>query len=154
MLGGESMSLARWEPIPELRRMREDMDRIFEDFWKAPMLSMRMPEVVAPAVDVYEKDNNVVVKAELPGLTKDDIEVIATEDSVSLKGEFRKEEEIEEEGFVRRERRFGRFYRTIPMPAAINADMVKASFKDGILEITAPRAEGAKEKERKVAIEA
>ena len=147
------MSLARWEPFSELRRMREEMDRLFE--------SMAMPSMIAPvetmrafpAVDVLERDNQMIVKAEAPGLKKDDIEVTATEDSISLKGEFKREEETKEGGYFRREMRSGRFFRTIPMPAAIKPDDVKASFRDGVLEITAPKAEQAHAKEKKIEIQ-
>jgi len=149
------MSLMRWEPMTEIRRLQEDMDRLLERFMK-PFSTLTWPvsEAAGPPVDVYEKDGNVVVKAELPGLKKEDIEVTATEDSISLRGEFKREEEVKKEGFYRRERREGKFYRTIPMPAPIKPDQVKASFKDGILEITAPEVEEAKPKERKVPIEA
>lgn len=140
------MSLARWDPFTELRRIREDVDRMFDAYPSVAPLA-------APVVDVFEKDEKIVVKAEVPGLKKDDLEVIATEDSVSLKGEFKKEEEVKEEGFYRRERRVGRFYRTISMPSAIKPDQVTAKFKDGILEVTAPRAEAEKAREKKVQIE-
>jgi len=149
------MSLMRWEPMTEIRRLQEDMHRLLESFMKPfPTLTWPVSEVAGPPVDVYEKDGNVVVKAELPGLKKEDIEITATEDSISLRGEFKREEEVKKEGFYRRERREGKFYRTIPMPAPIKPDQVKASFKDGILEITAPEVEEAKPKERKVPIEA
>ena len=148
------MSLARWDPFTEMRRMREDMDRLFEGFWRPPMLLPWVTEGISPAVDVYERNNNVVIKVEVPGLNKEDIEVTATEDSISLKGEFKHEEEVKEEGFCRRERRAGKFYRTIPMPTAIKPNQVKANFRDGLLEITAPKAEVAKAKEKKVPIEA
>jgi HSP20 family protein len=133
--------------------MREDMDKLFE--------SMAMPSIIAPietmrafpAVDVFERDNQIVVKVEVPGLKKDDIEVTATEDSISLKGEFKREEETREEGYCRREMRSGRFFRTIPMPSAVKPDDVKASFHDGILEITAPKAEQAQAREKKIEIQ-
>lgn len=149
------MSLTRWEPVSELRRLHEDMDRLMESFMR-PLAAPLWPimEVAAPPVDVYEKDGKVIVKAELPGLKKDDIEITATEDSISLRGEFKREEEVKKEGFFRCERREGKFFRTIPMPAAIKPDQVKATFKDGILEITAPEVEEARSKERKVPIEA
>jgi HSP20 family protein len=145
-----SVSIARWEPFSELRRMREDMDRLFGNLLPTPM--MAMPEVMGPAIDVFEKENNVVVKAELPGLNKDDIEITATDDSISIRGEFKQEEQTQEKGYLRRERRVGRFFRTIPMPTAIKPDEVKASFNNGILEIAAPMAE-EKAKEKKVTIE-
>ena len=147
------MSLARWEPFTGLRRMREDMDRMFDSF--AP--SMMVPwaaEGTMPAIDVFERGNGIVVKAELPGLKKEDIEITATEDSISLRGEFKREEEVREEGFLRRERRIGKFFRTIPMQFAIKPDEVKATFKDGVLEITAPKSEQAKTNEKRVPIEA
>jgi HSP20 family protein len=100
-----------------------------------------------------EKDNEVVLKAELPGLKAEDIQITATDESISLRGEFQKEEESKEGGFVRRERRAGQFFRTIPMPAAIKPDQVKASFKNGLLEIDAPKAEEARSKEIKVNVE-
>ncbi|MHB0912916.1 MAG: Hsp20/alpha crystallin family protein [Armatimonadota bacterium] len=143
------MSLARWEPFSELRRMREDMDRLFGSMWQPGA----MMEGVVPAIDVYEKDNNIMVKAEVPGLKKEDLEITATEDGITIRGEFRKEEEAREEGYVRRERRFGKFYRTIPMPTMIKPDEVKASFKDGVLEVTAPKSEEQKAKEKRVTVE-
>lgn len=143
------MSLMRWEPFQELRRMRDEMDRMFESVMPAPM-----GMVMSPPIDVFEKDGSIVVKANLPGIDKENIEVTATEDSISLKGEFKKEEKVEERGFFRQERQYGRFFRTIPMPTAINPDQVKAGFKDGVLEITAPRSEAEKAKEKKVPVEA
>lgn len=147
------MGLARWEPFSELRRMRDDMDRLFQTFWQAPAQVAEAPSMAMPAIDVFEKDNNVMLKAELPGLNKDDIEITATDESITLRGEFKQEQEVTEQGYIRRERRVGRFFRTIPMPAAIQPDQVKATFKDGVLEITAPRSAQAKEKETKVQIE-
>ena len=147
------MSIARWEPFSEIRRMHDDMDRLMERFWPSTMIAPWGMEAMVPCVDVFEKDGNIVVKAELPGLNKEDLEITATEDSISLKGEFKKEEETREEGYYRQERRIGRFFRTIPMPEAIKPDQVKASFKEGVLEITAQRSEAAKPKEMKVPIE-
>jgi HSP20 family protein len=138
----------------ELRRMREDMDRLFSSFGEpgAALASWR-EEGMMPAVDVIEKDNDVVLKAELPGLKPEDIQITATDDSITMKGEFKKEEESKEGGFIRRERRSGQFFRTIAMPANIKPDQVKASFKNGLLEIDAPKAEEAKSKEIKVNVE-
>lgn len=146
------MSLARWDPFPELRRMREDFDRLFGVGPSVSMVPM-IAEGATPPIDVFERDNTMVVRANLPGLKKEHIEVTATEDSIALSGEFKHEEEVKEGGFYRRERQIGKFFRTIPMPSAINPDQVKASFKDGVLEITAPKAEQAKTNEKKVPIE-
>lgn len=147
------MSLARWSPLAELRRMREDLDRMFHAMPEFGMMVPWMAETVAPAVDVFEKGGNVMARINLPGLKKEDVEVTATEDSVSVSGEFKKEEELSEAGYHRRERQMGSFFRTIPMPTAIKPDGVKASFKNGVLEITAPKAKAAKAAEKKVPIE-
>lgn len=147
------MGLARWDPFTELRRMREDLDRMFGGTERPSVLSPWLSEGVAPAVDVFDRDNDIVVKANLPGMKREDIDVMATDDSISLSGEFRRDQEAREGGFYRHERQVGKFYRTVPMPAAIKPDEVKASFKDGVLEITAPKAEEAKAKEKKVRIE-
>jgi HSP20 family protein len=134
--------------------MREEMDRLFSSFSEpGEALSPWRGEGIIPAVDVMEKDSEVVLKAELPGLKAEDIQITATDESISLRGEFQKEEESKEGGFVRRERRAGQFFRTIPMPAAIKPDQVKASFKNGLLEIDAPKAEEARSKEIKVSVE-
>lgn len=148
------MALARWEPMFELRRVQDDLDRLMDNLMRPFTSSLwSFGETAVPPVDVYEKDGNVIVKAEIPGLKADDISITATEDSISLKGEFKRDEETKREGFYRRERREGKFYRTIPMPAAIKPEKVKAKFKDGVLEITAPEVEGTKPKECKVPIE-
>jgi len=148
------MNLARIEPMNELRRMHEDVDRLMGNLI-SPLVNTVWPvvDMAGPPVDVYEKDGNVIMKAELPGLCKDDIEITATEDGISLKGEFKTEEETKKEGYIRRERREGKFFRTIAVPAAIKPDEVKASFKDGVLEVTAPLAQEIKPKERKVPID-
>lgn len=147
------MSLARWDPFVEMRRMRQDLDRLFGGGSQLGMLVPWIAEGVAPAVDVFEKGNNIMIRINLPGLKKEEVEVTATEDSVSVSGEFRKEDDIDEAGFHRHERQLGRFFRTIPMPTAIKADAVKAAFKNGVLDITAPKAAAAKAKEKKVTIE-
>lgn len=142
------MGLQRWEPFSELQRMRSDMDRLFGSLMSPSMISGK-----APAIDVWEEDNNVMVKAELPGLKKEDLEVTAMDDSIRLKGEFKHEEEKTEKGYFIKERSSGSFTRMIPMPTAIKPDQVKASFKDGVLEITAPKSEEEMTKEKKVQIE-
>ncbi len=147
------MSLARWEPLNELRRMRQDMDRLFESMAFPGMFAPTGASAAMPAVDVFEKDGSTVVRAEIPGLSKEDIEVTASEDAITLKGEFRREEEAREGEYIRREMRSGRFFRTIPMPAAIKPDQVGATFRDGILEVTAPKAEEAEAREKRIEIQ-
>ena len=112
------------------------------------MLSLQMP-----AIDVYEEKDEVVVKAELPGLSKEDLDVTLTESTLTLKGQKKKEEEVKEKNFYRSERSSGSFVRTIDLPAEVKTDQVKASFKNGVLEIRLPKTEDAKRKVTKVKID-
>ena len=107
----------------------------------------------APTVDVYEEKDDIVVKAELPGMDKDNIEVNLTDHTLTIKGEKKKEEEVKEENYYRSERSYGSFLRTLELPKDVHADKVKASFKNGILEVRIPKTEEAKAKEIKVKVE-
>jgi HSP20 family protein len=103
-----------------------------------------------PAVDVFEKENEVIVKAEIPGLSKDDVEVNLTNSTLTISGEKKKEEEVKDRNYYRCERSFGSFSRTIELPAEVKTEEAKASFKDGLLEIHLPKTEAAKRKLVKV----
>jgi HSP20 family protein len=131
--------------------MHDEMDRMFDSLLQPTM--MPTTSLLTPLIDVFEKDNNMIVKAEVPGLSKSDLEVTATSDSICLSGEFKTEEETKGKGFIHQERHMGCFSRTIPMPNKIKSDQVKASFKDGVLTITAPIVGEIKPKETKVNIE-
>jgi HSP20 family protein len=146
--------LARREPLFEPFRMMDrfidEMDRVFDDVfgrgWLTPRLGRSWPrspwrgepEAWVPDVEVFHRNNELVVRADLPGLTKDDIKVDVTEDRITLQGERRREHEEEKEGVYRSERSYGSFYREIPLPEGTITDQAKASFKDGVLEITMP----------------
>ena len=110
-------------------------------------------EVVAPTVDLYEEKDEIVVKAELPGIDKNNIEVNLTDHMLTIKGEKKKEEEVKEKNYYRSERSYGSFLRTLELPKDVHADKVKASFKNGILEVRMPKTEEAKAKEIKVKVE-
>src|SRR5262249_43554774 len=91
-----------------------------------------------PQIDISQHDNELVVRADLPGLSKDDVKVDVTEDAITIQGERRREHEEERGGVYRSERSYGHFYRVIPVPEGAKTDQAKASFKDGVLEITMP----------------
>jgi len=110
-------------------------------------------EIGAPAVDVFEEKDDIVVKAELPGIEKDNIEVNLTDHHLTIKGEKKKEEEVKDERYYRSERSYGSFMRTVELPKDVHADKVKASFKNGILEVRLPKTEDAKAKEIKVRVD-
>ena len=114
-----------------------------------------MPEMegVSPNVDIFEEGDNFVVKAEIPGMKKEDIEVNLTADMITISGEKKKEEKIEKKDYYRVERSYGSFRRSFRLPKEVQADKAKASFKDGILEVKVPKTEEAIKKEKKVLIE-
>lgn len=157
----ESKSMAPWRPFTDLTRWERDMERMFDDFWGRRMRPWwperwSMPavlEISPPAVDLYEEKDDIVVKAELPGMDKDNIEVNLTDHTLTIKGEKKKEEEIKEENYYKSERSYGSFIRTVELPRDVHADKVKASFKNGILEVRLPKTEEAKAKEIKVKVD-
>jgi HSP20 family protein len=139
-------------PFQMLERLSDEMDRIFEDFgmgrglatrrgrgWLSPVrASTEEWETWAPQIDMFHRNNELVVRADLPGLNKDDVKVDVTEDSITIQGERKREQEEEREGVYRSERAYGSFYRVIPLPEGTIADQAKATFKDGVLEVTMP----------------
>ena len=135
--------------LSPLRSWEREIEHMFEDFpffrWP-PFRFARELRLRAPTLDVYEEKDDVVVKAELPGLTKDDIEISVTDSTLTLKGEKKREEEVKEKDFYRCEREYGSFLRTIDLPAEVKMDSATATFKDGVLKIRLPKAEEAKRK--------
>lgn len=105
-----------------------------------------------PSVDVYEKDGNILVEAELPGIAREDIKVSCTDHSVVIQGETRKDEEEKKDGYYRSERRVGRFYRTVPVPGEVDFEKATAEFNNGVLKITLPRVAPEKETTRTIPV--
>jgi HSP20 family protein len=126
-------------PFELMRRFTEEMDRVFEG-WGFSRRSWPGAETMAwsPDVEVFERDNNLVVRVDLPGLSKDDIKVEMTDQGLVIQGERKREHEEKGEGWYRSERSYGQFYRLIPVPEGVNADQAQAHFENGVLEISAP----------------
>lgn len=139
--------LTRWEPFRDLISLREAMDRLFEESFVRPQggeLAHRTGGTLA--LDIYETDEAVVVKTAAPGVDPDDIDISITGDTLTIKGETRVDEEVREENYLCRERRYGAFSRSVTIPVAIEADEAEAEFKDGVLKLTLPKAEAVKPK--------
>lgn len=170
MAGKESKELSRGESkelaSPELRRFPtsfEEMERWFEEMLKRPFYSPWMPRFrfpefrelreFTPSVDIFEDGNDVVVKAEIPGMSKDEIDVTITDDVITISGEKKSEEKIEKKDYFRLERSHGSFFRSLTLPAEIQIDNAKAAFKDGVLEVRIPKTEAAKQKGKKITID-
>jgi len=131
-----------WRPFEELERIRRDFDRLMEEFFAKEEPAER---VFAPALDVYETDGEVVVKAELPGVKKEDVEVLVRDNNLIIRGEKKEEKEEKTETYHRVERVYGKFERVVALPAEVKLEGVKAEFKDGVLEIRLPKEKTSKE---------
>jgi HSP20 family protein len=137
----------------------EDLERVFDEFVRRPWLGpwrdrqtdWRLPlDVSVPKLDVIDRDSEVVVKAELPGVKKEDVEISISGDVLTLKGETKREEKEEKGDFYRCEISQGSFWRTVTLPAEVNEAGAKAQLRDGMLEVTLPKAEKAKKRPIKV----
>ncbi len=143
--------LTRWEPFRDLISLREAMDRLFEESFVRPRTGALAPRVRGTlALDMYETDDDVVVRASVPGVDPEDLDINITGDTLTIRGETRAEEEVEEDNYIYRERRYGAFSRSVAIPTAVEADEAEAEFEDGILTLRLPKAEEVKPKEIRV----
>jgi HSP20 family protein len=144
------MGLTRWDPFEDLVALRDAFGRILGDgSWRTGLAATGKWR---PSVDMYETNDNVVVRADLPGVNRDDLEVTMTDNSLTIKGESKTEHEIESGNVFRRERFSGQFMRTLPLNVGVKADQAKASFNHGVLEITIPKTEESRVKTRRIDI--
>ncbi len=148
------------DPFGLLRQMTTELDRVFDDpFWPSfrwPKFEKLMrPEAAlfAPKVDVFEKDNRLFTRIDLPGVKKEDISVEVTDGQLVLSGERKRETEEKKDNFYRAEREYGSFYRSVPLPEGVKLEDVKATFADGVLEVSVPLPARAEAKVRKVEIQ-
>jgi HSP20 family protein len=140
-----------FSPFSIMRRFSDEMDRVFSNalgFARGPSYWGGW----SPAVEVRERDGNLEISAELPGLSKDDVRVECSPEGITIEGEKKQEMEKEEGGIHRSERFYGRFYRTIPVPEGAEIDKAKAEFKDGVLQVRVPLSEQARSKRRQIPI--
>ena len=145
-------SLFTTSPFELMRRFTEDMDRMFSD-WGLSTPNVWSGETGwSPAIEVFERDNKLIVRAELPGCNKDDIKVELTDDGLIIQGERKQEHEERQEGYYRTERSYGNFFRLIPLPSEVTEDQINATFNNGILELTVPIPQSAR-KRREIPID-
>ncbi len=139
-------NLIRWEPAREMMSLREAMDRLFEDAFTRPLSLRERDGWSVPAIDMYQTDNEVVVKAALPGIKADEVQINVSGDVLSLKGEMKHEEEKKDKAWHIHEQRWGSFERSVSLPTSVVAEKAKAEFENGVLTITLPKAEEVKPK--------
>ena len=146
------MAVVKWDPFRDLISIQDRMNRLFEQ----TLTRSRGEEGVSattwtPAVDIYETADMIVMKAELPGVAREDIQIQIDGNTLTLRGERRFAKDVQEESYLRIERAYGSFHRAFTLPAGVQQDRVRALFKDGVLELSLPKAEEAKPK--KIAID-
>jgi HSP20 family protein len=136
-------------PVRGFQRLAEEMDRMFDDFglgrrWTEPLSRVAGADAWAPQIDVFQKNNELTIRADLPGMRKDEVSVDVTDDAITIQGERKRENEEEREGFYRSERSYGSFCRVIPLPEGAMTEQAKALFRDGVLEVTMPAPPASK----------
>jgi HSP20 family protein len=139
-------NLIRWEPAREMMTLRDAMDRLFDDAFTRPLRLNDGGNWSMPAVDMYQTDNEIVVKAAIPGVKTDEVQINVTGEVLTIKGEVKEKEEVKEKAYHLREQRWGMFERTLALPTDVIADEAKAEFENGILTITLPKAEEVRPK--------
>lgn len=134
------MTLIRWQPYQEMEILRRQMDRVFDELASVK----REPQITwQPAVELQDTSDNLILRAQIPGVEAKDLDVRVTREAVSIAGEHRYEKKAQERGYFRSEFRYGKFGRVIPLPVHVQNDQVQAEFQDGILTLTLPKVEAA-----------
>lgn len=147
------MRLKVWEPHRRFRPLYNNVDRFFNEFgWGLQPAEELNEGSWTPNVDIYETEQSYVLNAELPGLSKEEINIDVNDNTLTLKGEKKFEEKVEKENYVRVERSYGSFSRSFTLSDDVNAEAITASYNQGVLELTLPKKEEAKPKEIKVEI--
>ncbi|MBI3610794.1 MAG: Hsp20/alpha crystallin family protein [Nitrospirae bacterium] len=157
----EARDVTPWRPFSGLSRMEQDVEKLLDDFIGRPFWNFGWPERLRfrgigfrePAVEIYEDKDDVVVKAEIPGMKKEDLELNISGQLLTIKGEKKQEEEVKKKGYYYSERSYGSFVRTIDLPKEVQSDKARAGFKEGVLEVRIPKTEEAKRKDVKIKVD-
>lgn len=148
------MAIRRWDPFKDLLTLQERMNRLFDEVLPRTREEETLERGVwSPAVDIYETEDSIVLKAELPGVKREDVSVEIKDNLLVLKGEKKFERDVKEENYHRMERAYGAFQRSFTLPNIVDKDKVRARYKDGVLEVILPKAEEAKPKQIKVEVQ-
>lgn len=143
-------NLIRWQPMNDLVSLRDAMDRLFEDSFVTPRSWIGGQGMTDPSLDAYETANDVVVKAALPGIKPEDVDITLTGGLLTISGETKEETEQNDKNYIRRERRYGSFSRSVSLPEGLNGDKADAKFENGVLTLSIPKSEQIKPKKIQV----
>jgi HSP20 family protein len=143
------MAIVRWEPFRDLMGLQERMNRLFDESYRGTRTAGNADEWAlggswAPAVDIYEQDGNIVMKAELPGVDPKAVDIRLENNTLTLRGERKLDKEVKEDNYHRVERAYGTFSRSFTLPTVVDQGNIKAEYKDGVLKLTLPKREEAK----------
>jgi len=148
------MSIVRWRPFRDLVSIQDEMNRLFDDFFGRPLARTEWTEGVwSPTVDISEDKDNVIIRAEMPGTKKEDVNISIQDNVLTLKGEKKQEKEEKDKNYHRVERSYGSFCRSFQLPTSVKTDKIKANYRDGVLNITLPKTEEVKPKQIPISIE-
>jgi HSP20 family protein len=149
------MAIVRFEPFRDLLSLQDRMNRLFHESYRSQPADdedWALGGSWAPAVDIYEHENNIVLKAELPGVDPKDVDIRLENNTLTVRGERKLDSEVKKESYHRVERAYGTFTRSFTLPTVVNQASIKAEFKDGVLRLTLPKREEAKPKQIQISV--
>lgn len=142
-------SITRWDPFRNLSSLQDQVNRLFETSFKAHADNSALTSW-APAVDIYETENELVIKADLPDVVEKDVDVRVENHMLTIRGERKFEESVKEDNYLRVERAYGSFSRSFSLPNTVNTDAIQATYKDGVLKVVLPKRAESKPKQVKI----
>src|SRR5690242_6970765 len=145
------MSMTRWEPFRGLNTLQEQVNRLFEDNFARGRSQAELASW-APAVDIYETETELVVKADLPDVTEKDIDVRVEDNTLTIRGERKFSNEVHEDNYLRVERAYGTFTRSFSLPNTVNTEAIKAEYRNGVLSVRMPKREESKPKQIRISV--
>jgi len=148
------MAIDRWNPLKEIDKMSKDMDRLWDQVFptsrrflkELPVKALMEKDSAPPAIDIIDRPEALIVKAELPGVEKDNVDISLLENRLTISGKIERDKEEKKENFYYSERSYTSYSRTVDIPCKVNADKIKAALKNGVLTVTLPKAEEVKSK--------
>jgi HSP20 family protein len=145
-------NITRYDPLGEMVSLRSAMDRLFEDSFVSPLTwrTISGGETLAPPIDVHETADELVVTSALPGVKAEDVEITMTGQTLTMRGEFKADEQINRDQYLYRERRYGTFSRTLQLPVRVQGDRTEATFENGVLTLHIPKAEEVKPRQIRI----
>ncbi len=141
------MSIIRWQPFREIDTIRQQINHLLDEWMHGQEHENLFPKLNTtwtPAIELKERETDMILKAEIPGIEAKDLDVEVSTDVVAIAGEYQQEKQEQDKGFLKTEFRYGQFQRIVPLPVPVKNDQVKAEFKNGVLTLTLPKVEAAK----------